>query len=194
MDNFDVNDTILYPITYSDLVLMAQNINPNFGRTLREELRNLLREKTREALELFDEHEQEIYAEAFEDESEEENSLGAEKTEALAWDIYKLLRKHKIWMDTRIYFNGKCLSTSNRGADNKWEFRYNGDPFILEDIQPQDYFDYAGSILSMSFEGPFYEAMNYSGGSVIDEFNELLKRYGVYYELGNTWNLTLAEI
>lgn len=50
----------------------------------------------------------------------------------------------------------------------------------------------------MSFEGPFYEVLNgYAGdyGWVVEEkFSDLLKKYGVYYELGNAWNLSLYQI
>lgn len=195
MNDFDVRDTILYPITYDNLVLMAQNLNPARGITLRQELKNLLREKVEEALELFDEHEEDIYAAAFPDEEEpEENPLGEEKTAQLAKEIYDFLLKHEMWMDISIYFNGICWSTSNRGIN---EFRYNGEPFVFP-ANPKDYFDYVGPILSMSFEGAFYEVMNGYLGSYgykfEEEFRAMLSKYGCYYELGNEWNLSVCQI
>lgn len=45
MENeFDVHETILYPLTYDDLVLMAQNTNPARGcvaEVLRRDLKEL---------------------------------------------------------------------------------------------------------------------------------------------------------
>lgn len=191
MNEFDVRDTVLYPVTYNDLVIMAQNINPASGRTLRGEFEALLKERAEEALELFDAYEDDIYKEAFPDEYEnqEENPLGEEVTASLAEDIYDFLINHDMWMDVSIYFNGIRWST-NDGS----KFRYGGDPFVTE-ADPRDYFDYVGPILSMSFEGPFYEVVNgYRGRDIEAEFCKLLKKYGVYYELGNAWNLSVYKV
>lgn len=46
----------------------------------------------------------------------------------------------------------------------------------------------------MSFEGPFYHAMNYDGGAILEKFDDLLHEYGLYYELGDAWNLSLYKI
>lgn len=197
MNDFDVYEAILHPITYNDLVLMAQNINPASGRTLRGELEELLRSKVEETLELFDLHEQEIYAEAFPDEyNEPENPLGEEVTEALAHDIYRFLLEHEMWIDTAIYYNGKRMSTMTVGKDRRPYFRYNGEPFY-DEANPRDYFDYVSPILSMSFEGPLYDCMNYGGEygwDIVNKFETLLKKYGLYYELGNAWDLGVYKI
>ena len=193
-ETFDVHDTILYPLTYENLVLMAQNINPASGRTLRGEFEALLKEKAEEALELFDEHEEDIYKEAFPDEYEkqEENPLGEEATAALAKDIYDFLIKYDMWIDVSIYFNG--IRWSTHGGS---KFRYGGEPFVAE-ADPRDYFEYVGPILSMGFEGPFYEVVNgyrgEIGWNIEAEFRKLLAKYGVYYELGNAWNLSVYKI
>lgn len=193
MNSFDVHDTILYPLTYNDLVLMAQNINPASGRTLRGELETLLREKSEEALALFDENEEHIYAEAFPERVRAENPLGEEKTERLAQEIYKLLIEYRAWVDTCIYYNGKRMSTCRR-TENGWEFRYNGEPFY-DEAEPRDFFEYAGPILSMSFEGPLYDAINYGTmESLKVRLQELFERFGVYYELGNSWNFSVYPI
>lgn len=67
---------------------------------------------------------------------------------------------------------------------------------FLENVNPKDYFEYVGeNILCMSFEGPLYELLNcyvplsyYN--SVEGEFRGILQKYGLYYELGNAWNLS----
>ncbi len=196
MSDFDIHDTVLDPITYDQIVLMAQNINPASGKSLRGELFDLLMTRMNEALELFDQHTEEIYRAAFPEEFEDEpeTDIPAEKIEELAYRIYNLLIEEKMWVDVAIYFNGKSLSTDSKDENGKHQFRYNGEPFLKENVNPRDYFEYVGPYLSMSFEGPFYQAMNYMGGSIINKFSRLLEEYGLYFELGNAWNLTLGKI
>lgn len=196
MGEFDVHDTVLYPITYDDIVLMAQNINPASGRSLRGELLDLITSRMEEALELFDAHTEEIYKAAFPEEFEDEPGcdIPAEKIEELAYRIYKLLLQNDMWIDVAIYFNGKCMSTSIEDEEG-YKFRYNEEPpFIEEGVDPRRCFEYVGPYLSMSFEGPFYHAMNYDGGAILEKFDDLLHEYGLYYELGDAWNLSLYKI
>lgn len=118
------------------------------------------------------------------------------RNENLANDIYNLLRKWDMWIDTTIYYNGKSMSTSHRDEEGKEHFRYNGEPFIYED-DPRKHFEYVAKdhILSMSFEGDLYEILNYEEYPfILKEFDAIFKKYGVYYELGNAWNLTCYEI
>lgn len=123
--------------------------------------------------------------------------LTPKRIEELAYEIKELLIKHGMWIDVRIYFNGKMLSTDN----GKGQYAYN-DPdadYVIENIKPDDYFEYVGdNILCMSFEGPFYELLNgYAPTSYYDsvegEFRNILSRYGLYYELGDAWNLCVVE-
>ena len=112
--------------------------------------------------------------------------------EGLAYEILRFLLDHELWQDVTIYFCGKALSTDDRHGN----YAYN-DPsrvFVLENLNPKDYFPYVGSILSMSFEGPLYDVLNYGPFDLEAEFSALLAQHGLYYELGNTWNLTLCEI
>lgn len=53
-------------------------------------------------------------------------------------------------------------------------------------------------VLSMGFEGPLYALINYPQGTgdyrKLDEFNQIFKNYGLYYELGDAWNLSCYYI
>lgn len=121
-----------------------------------------------------------------------QNPLGEEATAALAKDIYDFLIKYDMWIDVAIYFNG--IRWSTYGGDKS---EGSVEPFVTE-ADPHDYFKYVGPILSMSFEGTFYEIMNgYRGNigwKIEKEFRDLLAKYGVYYELGNAWNLSVYKI
>ena len=114
----------------------------------------------------------------------------------LAKEIREFLLDHEMWMDVRIYFNGMAYATD----DGKGHYYYNDREHLveLENEDPHRYFDYVGPYLSMSFEGPFYEVMNgylgRYGYKVEEEFHELLRKYGLYCELGNAWNLSVFDM
>ena len=51
----------------------------------------------------------------------------------------------------------------------------------------------------MTFEGPLYEALNYGGydenpWQTEEELTAIFRKYGLYYELGNAWNLTAVPL
>lgn len=118
------------------------------------------------------------------------------KTEELAKEIRQFLIDNGLWVDVTIYFNGKAFSTDDREG----HFYYN-DPehlVVLEDQDPRRYFAYVGDILSMSFEGDFYSCLNFCNeygadfdNRIQEEFSAILRKYGLYYELGNSWNLSV---
>lgn len=97
--------------------------------------------------------------------------------EKLANEIVKWLKDNDMLSATCIYYNNKRICDG-----------------VLEDgeFDPHDYFEYAAydHILSMSFEDNLYDLINYMDGNLLDKFNDIFKKYGLYYELGNSWNLT----
>jgi len=123
--------------------------------------------------------------------------LTKKEKEALAKEVRQFLIDNELWTDVRIYFNGKAFSTRDRNGN----FFYN-DPknlIVLEDENPRNYFEYVSddNILSMSFEGDFYGCLNFYNeygadfdNRIMEGFDQILKKYGVYYELGHAWNLT----
>jgi hypothetical protein len=113
--------------------------------------------------------------------------------ERLANEIISFLNKEKLASDVSIYFNNKVMRSkgylSNEGNYIiGWE--------TVEGVNPHDYFDYCAydHILSMSFEGPLYDVLNYSGGRRYEEFEAIFEKHGLYYELGNSWNLSAYPI
>lgn len=121
--------------------------------------------------------------------------LTTEQREQLATEIFNWLVEREMWVDICIYFNGKCWSTSNK--DNT-EFCYNEKRYFEYEAEPTDYFEYVRepNILSMSFEGILYDVLNgYVHGwvSLEEKFRKIFDKYGVYYELGNAWNLSCFD-
>ena len=121
------------------------------------------------------------------------------KEEKLAKDIIEWLLSKGIFDDTFIYVNGKRYGT----YDGEGHYNYGtdswNDVYVEDDMNPKDYFEWAGPYLSMSFEGPLYDALNYSWEYEVyqkweEELTDIFKKYGYYFELGNAWNLTAVKL
>lgn len=114
-----------------------------------------------------------------------------ELIEQFAYDVMDYLTKYHLDSGVCIYFNNKRIK-------HEYDWR-NDDPtpklIVENNISPLDYFEYVNynHILSMSFEGPLYDSLNYSGYKEAG-LHELFEKYGVYWELGNSWNLSAYPI
>lgn len=125
-----------------------------------------------------------------------ENNTGFSKYKLLAIDIYEWCKKHDLWGDNTIYFDGKAWSNSSEWYGEKGK-KIADDLYEYEDRNPRHYFQYANSdTLSMSFEGSLNHVLNgYTSGYVkyYKQFNKLFDKYHVYWEFGNSWNFTVYE-
>lgn len=123
-------------------------------------------------------------------------------------EIMEWLLKHDIESSVCIYVCGKRYSfyKTNAAARLVWS-GYNGlqenvGIWVEDNVDPHRYFEYVANdhFISMSFEGPLYEILNFYGDFAdydarrVDEFDAILKKYGYYYELGNSWNLSCYKI
>lgn len=119
------------------------------------------------------------------------------KMEMLSRDIYNWCVVNELWGDNIIYFNGKAWASlptwggekGKKIADNLYEY---------EGRNPLDYFEYANpKTLSMSFEGSLNYVLNgyIRGWTKLEaDFLKLFEKYGYYYEMGHSWNLSAYEI
>ena len=123
------------------------------------------------------------------------NRLTEEQIEQLAVEIRQFLINNQLWQDVDIYFNGKCFTTHDK-EDGGYYYNDPDHLIVLENENPRDHFDYVAEdhVLSMAFEGPLYELFNYPIGTTdyrkLDKFIQIFKNYGLYYELGDMWNLS----
>ena len=126
-----------------------------------------------------------------------ENNIAFSKYKLLAIDIYKFCKKHELWGDNIIYFDGKAWSNSETWRGEKGN-KIADDLYEYEDRNPRDYFEYANpDTLSMSFEGDLNHVLNgYTNYSwkLEEKFGKLFEKYGLYYEFGHSWNLSAYEI
>ena len=117
------------------------------------------------------------------------NKITKTDIEKLANEIMEFLEKNHIASSVSIYYNGNVVRSKTE-YDSEYDETYSW--VKTNGIDPHDYFEYAAyeHILSMSFEGGLYDVLNYSCGSKMDKFMKIFEKYGLYYELGNAWNLT----
>lgn len=111
-----------------------------------------------------------------------------------------------LWFDTSIYANGVCF-TSIKPTELPIEDYFCKEETINNitgkihcyDDDVRKYTQFSNGIITMIFEGPLYHIFNYYMDSsycneIIDGFNKILQKHGLYYEMGNAWNLGLYEI
>jgi hypothetical protein len=109
------------------------------------------------------------------------NKKEMERNEKLANELKDFMVKHKIG-DSRIYFNNMC-----------YDFDYDGNVNILEDIKGSKFFEYANDkTVSMSFEGTLNHILNYGQNRKLEnEFNKIFEKHKCYYEFGYAWSLSV---
>ena len=112
------------------------------------------------------------------------NVLTKERIERLAFEILEVLHEQELDNALCIYYNNKRIST------------YGGKIDIEENINPHDYFKYCAfnHILSISTEGGLYDILNYGRERFPRKLETLFKNLGIYYEMGDTWNLSFYPI
>jgi hypothetical protein len=122
--------------------------------------------------------------------------LTQKQIEKLAVEIRTFLLEHDMWVDTQIYFNGKCFDTHDMETG---EFYYN-DPehlVVRENEDPRRYFENVAEdhILSMAFEGSVCHMLWYgTNPGIKKKFDRIFEKRGLYYEFGDHWNFTCYYI
>ncbi len=122
-------------------------------------------------------------------------TLTEKQIDDLAVEIREFLLEHGMWQDVDIYFNHKRFGC--KGPDGHYYYNDREHLFAEEDIEPQEYFKYVNPdhILSMSFEGAVCHMIYYgTAPGLLKKVNAIFERYGLYYELGDHWNLSCYYI
>ena len=112
------------------------------------------------------------------------NVLTKERIEGLALTILEVLHEKELDDALCIYYNNKRISTYGKKKD------------IEENINPHNYFQYCAfnHIISISTEGGLYDKLNYGSGEFPQKLEKLFEELGIYYEMGNSWNLSFYPI
>ena len=121
------------------------------------------------------------------------------KSEQCAKQIIDLIIKENLWGDVRVYANGKVWGNENP-ADNHYHYDQSWDSvFCLGEANPHDYVEFASDFLTVTFESDLYEVLNCDWGytmfdRVHDGINDILHKYGKYYEMGYSWSFGAYDI
>lgn len=117
----------------------------------------------------------------------------------LACDIVDFLIDSDMWRDCAVYFEDtayKSAAGEKAGPDGIQRIEWTtpagnaADVLCMRD-RASEHFRYAcDDYVSMSFEGPLYDALNYRGSSTELMLARIFARYGLYFEFGDEWNLT----
>lgn len=115
------------------------------------------------------------------------------KSEQCAKEIIDFVIKENLWGDVRVYANGKVWS--NCDSDNHYHYDQSWDSvFPNGEADPHNYVEYASDFLTMTFESDLYDVLNFYRGykafdRVHDGIDNILHKYGKYFELGYRWSL-----
>lgn len=102
-------------------------------------------------------------------------------------EIIEYLVKHDMFFDTSIYVNGKCYSSNSR-HDSVCKNIAGTSVYESDCDDPSRYIEYCNKeTITMTFEGPLYEELNY--GNAHDELEKIFNKYGLYFEQGYAWSL-----
>ena len=97
--------------------------------------------------------------------------------------IIELLSKHNCLQDIAFYYDDTRIHTFD--GELKTEF------INISDYLPE-YFDIEDYYIYMTFEGQFYDVINYGHKqNCYIEFDKLLEDNKLYFELGEYWNMMI---
>lgn len=118
--------------------------------------------------------------------------------EELRLKIVRLLAKYDCLVDCTIYANNTRWIYGCTFSDDYSEMTTTTK--IEENVDVSEYLEYCNpDTISIAFDGSgLYGILNYDIDDrtigFIERFNALLKEYGLYYEQGFAWSLSLYEI
>lgn len=111
--------------------------------------------------------------------------------EKIVKGLVEVFQKYEADDSVLFYYDGVRAKVDSKTGKLVVEYGFN----------PRDYFDYCNeNTVSISFDGsPIYEILNgYASPELFEslhnDIENVIEPFGLYYELGNTWNLSLYDI
>lgn len=192
---FCEKDNALDGITLEDVVLALHNESGVLTKEkLNSVVRRILDSRTQDLWNIVHANDKEIIDLAYDGRSDDPNKNNilfdpkwAKESMALCNDIIQWLVKNDCWKDACIYVNGDRILVD--GVNNVGVISLK----IEKNKDPKDYFEYVRepNILSMAYDGKLYKILNYEDMFAL---NDVFKKHGLYYEMGNAWNLSAYPI
>ena len=106
-------------------------------------------------------------------------------------DIIKYCCQHELFIDIVFYVNGHKYSSEKQpdaaaikiGSDEYYDC---GEADVTTIVQYNN-----PDTLTMTFEGPLYDDINYGDGSAEEAIRKIADKYGLYPEQGYAWSLAM---
>lgn len=129
------------------------------------------------------------------------NTLTKDKKISIAENIISFMLKKGLFQEMAVYVCGYCYTSYPRAdylkvrtPDGVYYRSHHND---VDVAQITSYCN--PDLITITFEGTFYNIVNADGTSkesmrLEQEFSDLLEKYGLYYELGHAWNLSVYPI
>ena len=95
--------------------------------------------------------------------------------EELTLKLIMYLQKHRMFHNINIYVNNQCFSSDFHVGDTEKNTQ------IVEYNNPDT--------LTMTFEGPLYDELNYNRSNTRRDLEQIFAQYGFYFEQGYAWSL-----
>ena len=120
-----------------------------------------------------------------------------ERNENLARDIHSWLVEKELWHGCTLYFNGKAWSYYNNW-NNVECVKTSDETYEFDNKWAEDYLEFGNNrTVTLSFEGSdLYDIIGdfgYYFPETYQEFGDLFKKYGMFYELGDSWYCAAYE-
>ena len=117
--------------------------------------------------------------------------LTKKELESLAVDLICFLQKHDLFYMVNIYVNNKLLK-DNKTTNAQHATTPFGSYYIVNDINPKENLEYYNpETITVTFEGPLYDIINYNNSSLYQQLCDLFERKGLYIEQGYAWSFSL---
>lgn len=123
--------------------------------------------------------------------------LTLKQKDKLILDIINYLQQKDLFFMIDIYYNNKRISsdepiTKHTNETCEEKSTKQGPYYITENVGcPCEYSN--PKTITMTFEGPLYNALNYGSGRIENELQEIFKKYDLYFEMGYAWSLTAYQ-
>lgn len=106
-------------------------------------------------------------------------------------DIIKYCCEHDLFIDVTLYVNGHQYSSEKQPTakiikTGNHEYYDYGEKDVTTAVEYNN-----PDTLTMTFEGPLYDAYNYGDGTTEAAFNKIAAKYGLYPEQGYAWSLAM---
>lgn len=109
--------------------------------------------------------------------------------EELTLKLIMYLQKHRMFHNINIYVNNQRFSSDFHVGDTEKNTSY-GNFYLADDIDVTQIVEYNNpDTLTMTFEGPLYDELNYNRSNTRRDLEQIFAQYGFYFEQGYAWSL-----